>query len=259
MADEQGTAGSLIKTVSPALGAIPYVGPILSMAGNITGGLLEADAAKKQQEQAAKEREAALGMKPAQVNPLFTQKLKADKAAELAGMPAKALWQQMLDARKAADIRAIQESSPSGAATLAAISAAEGNQNTSLNDLMVKDAMWRADMGEKTRGTLWDVGLQANRQEDIRNERQAQQLQAAGALEAAGTFNKQNAINKIIGGVTSTASSLTANAQKQENDAAWMKFLEDYYMKNGELPETTTTTTTTTPSVNVFGVGITPK
>lgn len=236
MADAQGTAGNLLKTISPMFGAVPIAGPIISGLGTAVGGFLEMDSAKKQQEQAAKEREAALKMKPDAIDPMFNQKLRADKFAALGGMPGKPLWQQMLDQRTANDLRAIQESSPSGAAALTAISAAEGNKNSALNELLIADGSFRAGADKDVRSTMWDIGLQKNREEDIRNEKQSAQLQNAGALEAAGTYNKQNAINKVIGAGTSTVSALDANAQQTKNNDQWMKFLENYYMQTGQLP-----------------------
>lgn len=238
MADAQGTAGSVIKTISPALNAIPYVGSILSMVGTGVGGFLEADAAKKQAQQAEKIRTDALKMKPAGLDAKFQQKLIADKAAALEGLPGKQLWQKMLDEKTATDLRAIRESSPSGAAALTAASAALGRENNDLNTLAIKDAEFKAGLNKDARNTLWDLGLQSNRQEDIMNQKQGNALQAASGLDAAATYNKQGGINKIIGGITSTASSLSANAQQKQDNQQWMKFLQDYYLANGKLPDT---------------------
>ena len=225
----EGGFGTGLKTAAPLLSAVPYVGPILSMGAGIAGGLLEQSAAKKQQEQAAKAREEALGLKPANIQGEFYQKFRADKAAELAGLPGKQLWQNMLDQRLAGDVRSIRESAPTGAAALAAASAAMGRQSSDLNTLAIKDAEFKAMQAKDTRNTLWDLGLQKNRQEDIRNVRQREGLTAASALENAATYNKQNAINKILGTVGGTASAIASNVDSQGKDEKWMQFLMELY------------------------------
>lgn len=226
-------ASGIVKGVSGMAGAIPIAGPIISGLGGIIGGVLEGQEAEKQKQQAEKARKDALNLKPENIDPIFQQKLRADKAAELAGLPGKLLWQNMLDQRTANDLRAIRDSSPNGAAALASASAAMGRNSQDLNTLAIKDAEFRAGQAKETRDTLWDVGLQKNRQEDIRNVRREQGLTAASALENAATYNKMNAINKILGTVGGTASAISANADANNKDAKWQQFLLELYGKGG--------------------------
>ena len=51
MANDKQTAGSTIKSISPFLSAIPYVGSILSGVGGAVGGMLETQGAEEQAKQ----------------------------------------------------------------------------------------------------------------------------------------------------------------------------------------------------------------
>ena len=227
----EGGVGTGLKTVSPILNAVPFVGGILSGVGTAVGGLLESDAAKRQALQAERVRQQALRTKAQQLQPEFLQKLKMDEMAALGGIPGLDIHKQALEAQNADTARAIRESSPNGAATLAAMAATNGLENQSLNELMAKNEAYKAgalkDVGETVKG----IGGEKQSLQDKADAVKARGLQAASALEAASTYNKQNAINKMLGAATSTIGSLTKNADGDSEDAALKKLLAEYLMK----------------------------
>lgn len=219
-------ASGIVKSISGIGGMIPYIGPAVSAIGGIVGGVLEGEEAKKQAEQAARARKEAMGLKPDALNPEFRQSLQSAKMAELSGLPGLGLWKEQLGQKSANNLRAILESSPSGAATLAAMSAAVGQENQALNQLGLSDMAYKAERNKEVRDALWQTGLQKRGLEDRRDVWKREGLNAAAALENAATYNKVNSIDKIIGSVTSTASSLTANAQQEKKDAMWSNYLQ---------------------------------
>lgn len=219
-------ASGIVKGVSGIAGSIPYVGPIISAVGGIVGGVLEQEEAKKQAEQAARARKEAMNLKPDALNPEFKQALQSAKMAELGGLPGLELWKQQLGAKSANNLRSILESSPSGAATLAAMSAAIGSENNALNELAIQDMAYKQEQNKEVRDLLWQTGLQKRGLEDRRDVWKREGLQSASALENAATYNKVNSINKILGSITSTASSLTSNVSDGNKDALWSNYLQ---------------------------------
>lgn len=219
MADAQGTAGSVIKGVGPLLGMVPYVGPLLSMAASIGGGALEASAAKKQAEQAAKLRKQTDAMQPGQLQPEYYKKFQGDQALALAGLPGIDLYKDWLAGNMATNLRSIKENSPNGAASVNAISLALGGENAAINKLGMADAEYRAKYNDAALSDLWNLGDKKQGLVDANNERKKLGYAQANNLEAAATGNKQTAWNTILGSIGSTATELTKNF---ENDM-WSK------------------------------------
>lgn len=201
-------AGSVIKGVAPVLSAVPYVGPILSMAATIGGGALEASEAEKQKEQAEKIRNDAKNMKPQAIQDEYLKSLRMDKMAAISGMPALEYDKSQIENNTARTLRSIQESSPSGAATLAAMGAAKALESNSLSDILAKNEAYKANANVTLSNALKGIGGEKQSLQDKMNEMKKDQLRAASGLEAAGTYNKMQGINKILGAAGSTASSL---------------------------------------------------
>jgi len=206
------TAGTALNMASPMLNMVPYVGPLLSMGAGIAGGMLEKKAAQEQAAQAKKTRDEALGLKPDPVNQYFIQKYRADKAAALGGMPGYELAKNAIDTNIATGIRTGMESGASGAQRLALASALVGKGNQSLNQLAMQNAAITGELQEAARNDLGMLGTQANRQQDIRDKWKMYGLEGAAELEKAATYNKINAMNKILGAVTSTGQTLLNQA-----------------------------------------------
>lgn len=219
MADAQGTAGSVIKGVAPVLNAVPYVGPLLSMAASIGGGALEASAAKKQAEQAAKLRKQTDAMQPGQLQPEYYKKFQGDQALALGGLPGIDLYKDWLAQNMATNMRGIKENSANGASAVNAISLALGGQNAAINKLGMSDAEYRAKYNDAALSDLWNLGDKKQALVDANNERKKLGYAQANNLEAAATGNKQTAWNTILGSIGSTATELTKNF---ENDM-WSK------------------------------------
>lgn len=235
MANPYGTASTVLKTASPMLSSLPYVGPILSMGAGIAGGLLEQKAAQDQASQAAKTRNEALRLKPEPVNKYFMQKYRADQAAALGGLPGYGLAKGAIEGDIATGLRAAKESGASGAQTLALTSALIGKGNQSLNELSMQDAAFRAGLQKDARQDLEMLGGEANRQQDIRDKWKLYGLQGASALENAATYNKMNALNKIFGSVASTATALGASANQDKKYGALMAMLSGAGKEVGDM------------------------
>jgi len=241
MADGLGTAGGIIQGVAPVLNAVPVVGSVLSMAASMGGGLMQSAAAKKQAEQAANARKQAAGLQPRNIQSEYYKKLRADQMAALSGMAGLELGQQKLDAATAANLRAIKESSASGAQTVAALSAAIGQQNAAQNDLTATDLRYKADMRSQVGKDLEMIGSKKDVQQGITDQKQRDILQQAAALENAATFNKQQGLNTVLGSISSTATSLANMPAEQQKRAQQQAYL-NWLIKQGNnvnLPATT--------------------
>jgi len=238
MADGAGTAGTALKTISPMLGAIPVFGQVASMATGLIGGALEAGAAQRQAAQAEKARKEALQTQTQALRPEFTQKLRADQMAALSGLPNYDQALANIQANTANQVRTIRESSPTGESTLAAISAALGKENEATRATDALDAQYRADLNKDVRNTMWSIGKEGRYLEDIRDQQKREGLSAAAALENAATYNKQNAANKILGSIGSTAAGLANNYQQQQNQSNYLNLLNSIYGggNNSSLP-----------------------
>lgn len=226
-------AGTVIKSISPALSAIPYVGGALSALGTGIGGALEVGEAKKQAEQAERIRKEALATKPQKIQDEYLKDLRMKTMAAATGLPGLEQAQTAFESQSAKTARAIRESSPSGAATLAAMSAAKGLENSSIQELMGKNAQFKADALNTLGETVKGIGGEKQSLQNAANVIRKEGLQAASAFDAAATYNKQNAINKILATLGSTAATLTKNADGTTNDAMLKKLLAEYMAKNG--------------------------
>ena len=221
-----GQVGSTISAVSPALAAIPYVGPILSAAGTIAGGALQASEAKKQAQRAQDLRTQGRNIAKEPLREEYLQSLRSAKFQEQAGLPAAELWKNYLDSRLAGQARAIRESSPSGQATLEALSMAYGQNANSLNDLAIKNAGFRSGAQKDVRDMLWGVGGE-QRKLELEQTRKRENLYAgANALENAATANKMNAVNQITGAIGSTGTAIANNIQTDNSNKMWADYLK---------------------------------
>ncbi len=209
------TAGSTISAVSPALNAVPYVGSILSMLGTTVGGIMQQKGAQQQAEQAAKARKDALGLKTDAMRPEYLKKLQMDKMAALSDMAGIGFAKNQLEGQTANQLRAIRESSPSGSATVNAISAALGQRNADEQKLAIQNATYKQNALDKVSGDLEMLGNKGMALEERRDQWKREGLQAASALENAATANKMTAASTIIGGLTSGAASIGKAAQNQ--------------------------------------------
>lgn len=214
MADAEGTAGSVIQGIGPALGAVPYVGPILSMAASLGGGALQADSAKKQAAEAARIRQQALNTQKAPLQADYLAALHQARMKAISGLPGAEQYKGDLASQLADQIRYIRMAAPGGNAALSAMSAAVQNQNRSLNDLQAKDAAYRSGAQDNLQSTLWNVGDKNRDLELYRDLQKNQGLTAASAMENASMFNKQRGIDTILGGVAQGGNQLFDNMLK---------------------------------------------
>jgi len=223
--------GGAASGIAGMTGVGSWLAPLIGLGTNLIGGALEKGEANKQAAQAAKIRQEALRTKAQAIQPEYLKKLRMDEMAALGGIPGLDLHKQALEAKNADTARAIRESSPNGAATLAAMAATKGLENQSLSELMAKNEAYKAgalkDVGETIKG----IGGEKQSLQDKADIVKRQGLQAASAFDAASTYNKQNAINKMLGAATATAGSLAKNIDGNSEDAALKKLLQEYLMK----------------------------
>ena len=223
--------GGAASGIAGMTGVGSWLAPIIGLGTNLVGGMLEKGEAAKQAAQAQKVRQQALKTKAQAIQPEYLQKLRMDNMAALSGIPGLDIQKQALEAQNANTSRAIRESSPNGAATLAAMAAAKGLENQSLNDLMAKNEAFKANALKEVGETVKGIGAEKQSLQDKADVVKMKGLQAASALDAASTYNKQNAINKMLGAATSTVGALTKNIGGENDDAALKKLLQGYLMK----------------------------
>ena len=92
------------------------------------------------------------------------------------------------------------------------MSAAKGLENSSIQELMSKNAQFKSDALNTLGETVKGIGGEKQSLQNAANVIRKEGLQAASAFDAAATYNKQNAINKILATLGSTAATLTKNA-----------------------------------------------
>lgn len=227
-------AGNTVKQVGGAAGGVASmipgigtaVGAGISGITSLIGGIMETQEAKKQREQAANERDQANKLKANPLQKEFWAKLRADQMASLSHMPGYNEYIDQLAENSANQARAILESSPNGAATLAAISATLGQQNKATNTLNIQDSAFKVGMEKQVRDDLWSLGEKKDVQRELMEGRRKTMLQQAGALENAATYNKMQGWNQILGGISSTAVSLTKNLGEKE-DTTFNKWYDE--------------------------------
>jgi hypothetical protein len=217
---------------------VPIIGGALGAITSLAGGAMEAATAKKQAEQAKRMRDAANKIKAQKMQEEFGQKLRMDKATALQGLPNMEQSIEQLDANTAGTTRAIKESSPSGAGTLAAISAQTQLQNSALQNLQNQDAQMRLKGMQNVAQTVGDIGVEKQQLQDYANKLREQGLQGASAMEAASTYNKQNAANKMLGAASlGLSTALKGGADigiaNQEDMAKTKEFANNYFTSKG--------------------------
>lgn len=222
----QQTAATALGAAAPALTAVPYVGPILSLAATATAAGLSANVAAQQKKRAEALRQEGINTPKEMLRPEYIQALRSARFSEQAGLPGKELWKNYLDNRLATQARNIRESSPSGQATLEALSAAYGQNADSLNQMAINDSQFRSGASKDVRNMLWDTGGEQRKLELEQTRIKENLFSGANALENASTANKQGAINQIAGAVGSTATAITGNIQEANKNKMWSDYLK---------------------------------
>ncbi len=256
MASTEGTAGSVVSGVAPALNLVPFVGGLLSTAATVGGGLLQKDAAAKQAAQAANERQQANALKPRLLDENYWKAFHSAKMASLSNMAGYEDYINNLAKNSANQMRAIQESSPNGAATLAAISALHGSQNEALNKIGVTNSAYKQGMEKEVRNDLWNLGLKKDEYYGQNEEKKNLMYQDASAKETAAMANRNTGFNTILGGLSSTATSLTKNLGDNQNNTAFNNWYNNY-IGNQSLGSITPMGQNSISSVGDSGLGMT--
>lgn len=201
-------ASDTVGMVGSVGSLIPYVGPIIGAAGSIVSGILKNNEAKDQAARAAELRKKSASLQKGLLRPEYAGALNADKMAALYGLPEYSKYIDDIDEGVAKNARAILESSPNGAASLAAISATLSKANAAKESIYLKDAMMREQKERKVADRLWDTG---DKQMDLVNMQRADKRdlnQGAMNLENAATANRVGSIDQILASVAAGAQGL---------------------------------------------------
>lgn len=223
--------GGAMQGISPLFGMIPMVGGVLSTAMSIGGGLLEKQEAKKQAEQAERQRKEAMALKPRPIQKEYQQKLDAAKFASLSGMPGYDIYKNQLQETTGQGMRAARQTAPTGSANLEAVSRLNLAENTAMQDLMAKDAATRFGLQKEVRDTLAEVGGQKQMQQNIADVRRMEMLGRVAQLENAALYNRVMGAKNILGAIGKGANALAMSGT----------------LPNQTLPQTQTTQPIATP------------
>lgn len=220
MADGLNTAGDILNTGAGIAGMIPGYGTAISAALGVVGGFMKKGAAAEQASRAAELRQQANSVQKMPLRQEYLKSLKAQQMAALYGLPQYNQRVQQIDTGIANNIRAIKESSPSGAATLATISAVLNNANAAKNNLAIQDADMQMRKQQQVANTIWNTGDKQMDLVGLQRQDRAALNQGAMNLENAATANKIGAIDEILASVAGGVQGVTKAAQLNSNQVA---------------------------------------
>jgi hypothetical protein len=223
-----GGAVSGIAGMFPGIGT--GIGAAVGLGTSLISGVLKKNEAADQAKRAEDLRKKSENLQKGALRPEYTKALRADQMAALYGLPGYNQYLENIDEGVANNIRSIQESSPNGAATLAAISATLGKSNQAKTDLFLKDSLMQDQKQTSATNRLWQTG---DKQMDLVGMQRADKAalnQGAMNLENAATANKIGSMDQILssigvagnmvgkmvdGGGTSVAPATTSNVSPE--------------------------------------------
>jgi hypothetical protein len=194
-------ASDTVGMVGQIGGAIPYVGPLISLGTSLASGFMKKGEAEDQAKRAEELRKKSANLQKGMLRPEYTKALRADQMAALYGLPGYNTYLENIDEGVANNARSIAESSPNGAATLAALSATLNNANAAKESLFLKDSLAQEQKMAKANQTLWNTG---DKQMDLVGMQRADKRdlnQGAMNLENAATANKIGSIDQILASI----------------------------------------------------------
>lgn len=116
--------------------------------------------------------------------------------------------QKQLDADAANNLKAIQQSSPSGAIASAAIASTIGDKNKATQELLARDAEFRTQGARQALNTLWQVGEKERDLEIEQRERREALQRRAMALEDSALKRTEAAEGQFLKSATGTFTQL---------------------------------------------------
>lgn len=116
--------------------------------------------------------------------------------------------QKQLDADAANNLKAIQQSSPSGAIASAAIASTIGAKNKATQELLARDAEFRTQGARQALNTLWQVGEKERDLEIEQRERREALQRRAMALEDSALKRTEAAEGQFLKSATSSLTSM---------------------------------------------------
>lgn len=181
---------------------IPLIAAAATAIPGIIKGISNLSAAGKQAARAGSLRGQAGRVKKAPLRPEFAAALRSADMMATQGLQGKDLINQEIEDGTANNLRAIRESSGSGAGVSGAIAASLGAQNRAQRQVQIADAQARQAGAMNANNELKFVGGQQRELEkQAINERNALNMEAS-QLENASTANKQQAVEGIAGSLT---------------------------------------------------------
>jgi hypothetical protein len=211
---------------------------------------IDANRAGKQRARAA---ELVAESKQIKKTPLRKEFEQAKRGADMMatqGLASTFTAQKQLDADAANNLKAIQQSSPSGAVASAAIASTIADKNRASQELLARDAEFRTAGAKQALNTLWNVGEkerdleieQRERREALQKQALALENSALKRTEAAeGQFLKSatgafTSLGGALGGAASNA--ISSNMENSaEVDAGALEGLDEGMMNAEENME----------------------
>jgi hypothetical protein len=179
-----------------------FLGPLLGFTTSFVSGIAQKREGLKMIDQAKSLRSQGAQMQARPIQKEYWQKYFADKYASMQNMPGFEQYIDQLSSNNALAMRNISQTSPSGSASLEAITNTIGQQNAEMQKYNALNAQYRSDLEKTSREDLDVIGKQKDYQVFLRDEERKRLMQAAAELEKAGTYNKMQGLNKQLSSVS---------------------------------------------------------
>lgn len=187
----------------------------ISQGLNLVGGLAKfgigRKLAKQQMERSNRLRGEASAVKKPAIRPEFQTALTGSKLRTLTGLPNEQTLKDEADLEVATNLGRGQAIASSGGELLQ-YAASLGADANKIKRGIGMESMAKRDLNyDNYLNTLWNVGGEESRMEDIKRARQADLYRQASALEDASTANKYDAARGLINDITSSAAGLAGS------------------------------------------------
>lgn len=169
---------------------------------------IDANRAGKQRARAAQLIAESNQIKKTPLRKEFEQARRGADMMATQGLASTFTAKKMLDADAANNLRAIQQSSPSGAVASAAIASTIGAKNKATQELLARDAEFRTQGARQALNTLWQVGEKERDLEVEQRERQEALQRRAMALEDSALKRTEAAEGQFLKSATGALTSL---------------------------------------------------
>lgn len=183
------------------------IGSIFSAVPSLISGAIGLATSAEQRKRAEQLTKEAKSLKKREIRPEFLQALRSADMMATQGSPLTKAALQQSESATANNLKAIQQSSPSGALAAAAISAQLGRQQAEAQNILAQDAAQRQRGQLYANQTLQGVGQQQEQLEQEKIRRQEALIGRAAALEDNALKRREASIGGMLKGVTGAITS----------------------------------------------------